>query len=82
MQKQMQDEEMLRKAKEAAMLNMAGGEGAGGESMPIGQEMTGDGTDPTQPQNPNEVPRPQAPMGSAVDASIGRAANSTGFFPG
>jgi len=36
--------------------------------------MTGDGTDPLQPQNPNEVPRPQSPFGSAVDASVGRAA--------
>jgi len=29
----------------------------------------------------NQVPRPQSPMGSAVDASVGRAANLP-FFPG
>jgi hypothetical protein len=81
MQKQMQEQEMQRKAKEAAMLDMAGGAG-GGDSLPMGQEMMKGKTDPTQPQNPNEVPRPQSPMGSAVDASVGRAANSTGFFPG
>ena len=34
-----------------------------------------------QPQNANEVPRPQSPMGSSVDASVGRAANLP-FFPG
>jgi len=82
MQKQMQDEEMQRKAKEAAMLNMAGGDAGAGESLPMGQEMAGDGMNPTQPQNPNEVARPQAPMGAAIDASMGRVANSTGFFPG
>ena len=73
-QKQMQQEEMQRQAQETAMQDMAGGGGAsGGGSAPMGQQMAGDGMDPMQPQNPNEVPRPQSPMGSAVDASIGRA---------
>lgn len=81
MQKRMQEEEMQRKAKEAALLDMAGGKG-GGDSLPIGQKMTKDGANPMQPQNPNEVPKARAPMGSAIDASMGRAANSTGFFPG
>jgi hypothetical protein len=73
-QKQMQQQQMEMEARNTAMQNMAGGEGAGGEAMPMGQQMAGDGADPMQPQNPNEVPRPQAPMGSAVDASMGRAA--------
>jgi len=35
------------------------------------------------PKGDNQVPRPQSPMGSAVDASMGRAANGqSGFFPG
>jgi len=46
-----------------------------------GQKMSQDGTNPMQPQNPNEVPRPQSPMMGAVDASMGRAANLP-FFPG
>jgi hypothetical protein len=73
MQKQMQQEQMEQEARNTAMQNMAGGEGAGGESLPMGQQMAGDGMDPMQPQNPNEVPRPQSPMGSAIDASVGRA---------
>lgn len=82
-QRQMEQERMKREAQETAMKALAGGGGAGGEaSMPMGQEMAGDGTDPMQPQNPEEVPRPQSPLGSAVDASVGRAANSGGFFPG
>jgi hypothetical protein len=40
----------------------------------MGQQMAGDGMDPMQPQNPNELPRPQSPLGSAFDASVGRAA--------
>jgi len=78
-QKQMQQEEMQRQAQETAMQDMAGGGGAsGGGSAPMGQQMAGDGMDPMQPQNPNEVPRPQSPMGSAVDASIGRAGAQQG----
>jgi hypothetical protein len=82
MQQQMQEQKMAMEAKNTAMQSMAGGEGAGAELPEPGQEMSPDGTNPMQPQNPNEVPRPQAPMGSAVDASIGRAANGGGgFFP-
>lgn len=83
-QKQMEQEQMQRDAQATAMQTKAGaggGPGGGGGAMPMGQQMTQDGTDPTQPQNPNEVPRPQSAMGSAVDASVGRAANP-GFFPG
>ncbi len=53
--------------------------GTGNSSIP-GQNMAGDGTNPLQPQNANEVSRPQSPMGGAVDASVGRAANLP-FFP-
>jgi hypothetical protein len=35
----------------------------------------------SRPKSPNQLPRPQSPMGSANDASVGRAAFSTGFFP-
>jgi len=76
MQKKMQEEQMQQDAKNTAMQALAGGgaPGAGGEAIPMGQQMAGDGMDPMQPQNPNEVPRPQSPMGSAIDASMGRAA--------
>lgn len=79
-QRQMEQEQMKRDAQATAMQTRAGvsGGGAPGESM--GQQMAGDGLDPMQAQNPNEMPRPQSPLGSAVDASVGRAAN-TGFFP-
>jgi len=75
-QKQMQQEQMEQEAKNTAMQSMAGGSGGGGggDMTSMGQQMAGDGMDPTQPQNPNEVPRPQSPMGSALDASVGRAA--------
>ena len=73
MQRQMQQQQMEQDARNTAMQNMAGGS-AGGGSEPMGQQMAGDGMNPMQPQNPNEVPRPQSPMGSAVDASVGRAA--------
>ena len=59
----------------------AGADGSG-TPPPPGQEMAPDTTDPLQPQSPNEVPRPQSPLGSAVDASVGRAANNGGYFPG
>jgi len=81
MQKQMQQEQMEQDAKNTAMQDRAGG-GKGGGTTPMGQQMSKDGADPTQPQNPNEVPRPQSPMGSAVDASVGRAGAQGGFFPG
>jgi hypothetical protein len=72
MQRQMKEAQMQQDAKNTAMQNMAGG--AGGEMTNSGQSMTSDGADPLQPQNPNEVPRPQGPMTSAIDASVGRAA--------
>lgn len=84
MQKKMQEQKMQMDAKNTAMQNMAGGESAGpiaGGEMSPGQQMSPDGTNPMQPQNPNEVPRPQSPMGAGVDASVGRAANLP-FFPG
>jgi len=76
-QLEMQQQQMQQEAQNTAMQAMAGGAGPGGsgEAMPMGQQMAADGMDPLQPQNPNEVPRPQSPMGSAVDASIGRAGN-------
>jgi len=72
-QREMEQQQMQLDAKNTAMQDRAGG--GGGEALPMGQQMAGDGTDPMQPQNANEVPRPQSPMGSAVDASVGRAAN-------
>jgi hypothetical protein len=76
----MQKKQMEMDALNSSMQNMAGGGGApGGTSS--GQNMTSDGTNPMQPQNPNEVPRPQSPVMGAVDASVGRAANLP-FFPG
>jgi len=77
---EMQQMKMKADAQNTAMQNMAGGESAESMATP-GQEMSADGTDPMQPQNANEVPRPQSPMGGAVDASVGRAANLP-FFPG
>ena len=77
-QRQMEAQQMEIDARNTAMQNMAGGGSAGGVSP--GQGMTGDGTDPLQPQNSNEMPRPQTPMMSAVDASLGRA-GASGFFP-
>lgn len=85
MQKKMEEERMAADAKNTEMQTVASGgaPGAGAENMSPGQEMSPDKTNPMQPQNPNEVPRPQSPMTSAVDASVGRAANNpTGFFPG
>jgi len=77
-QKQMQQEQMEQEARNTAMQSMAGGEGGGGESMPMGQQMAGDGMDPMQAQNPNEMPRPQSPLGASFDASVGRAAEQQG----
>jgi hypothetical protein len=74
-QKQMQQEQMKQDAQATAMQARAGGSGApsGGESMPIGDQMSGDGNPAMQPQNPNELPRPQSPLTSSFDASINRA---------
>jgi hypothetical protein len=75
MQKQMQQEKMQQDAQATAMQSLAsGGGGSAPSTEATGQNITGDGTDPLQPQNANEVPRPQAPLGSAVDASVGRMA--------
>lgn len=80
----MQQQKMQQDAQNTAMQAMAGGESVGpmsqGEMPAPGQEMSPDGTSPMQPQSPNEVPRPQSPVGSAVDASVGRA-GSLPFFP-
>lgn len=74
MQRQMQEQQMQQDAKNTAMQSLAGGSGAGGgESMPMGDQMSMDGQPAMQPQAPGEIPRPQSPLGSAVDASIGRA---------
>jgi len=40
-----------------------------------------DNAKPGDPVSMDNVARPQAPMGSAVDASMGRAAFNNGFFP-
>jgi hypothetical protein len=74
MQKQMQQEQMQADAQATAMQTRAGGSGGGSGGAPMGQQMSSDGLDPMQAQNPNEMPRPQSPLGSAFDASIGRAA--------
>ena len=79
MQQEMQMKQMEMDAMNSRMQTLAGG--APGEGAPSGQDMTGDGTNPMQPQNPNEVPRPQSSMMGAVDASVGRAADLP-FFPG
>ena len=45
--------------------------------------MPGESSDPNlaRPKGPEQIARPQSPMGSAVDASMGQAANLP-FFPG
>jgi len=70
-QRQMEQERMQLDAQGTAMQSKAGGSGS--PTPPPGQQMSLDGGAPLQPQNQNEIPRPQAPMGSAVDASLGRA---------
>lgn len=77
-QEQMKQAQMEMDARNTAMQTMAGG--GAGTSSSSGKEMSQDGTSPLQPQNANEVPRPQSPMGGAVDASLGRAANLP-YFP-
>ncbi len=82
MQKKMQEEQMALDARNTEMQTVAGGGAAGGGMMSPGQKMSPDGTNPMQPQNANEVPRPQSTMTSSVDASVGRAAlGNNGFFP-
>lgn len=75
MQLKMREHEMLMNAKDSAIQAMAGGAANGSMG---GEEMTEDGTDPLQPQNPEEVPRPQSPLGSSIDASVGRAGSYQG----
>ncbi len=79
-QKQMQEQQMQMDAKNSAMQALAGG--SLGEGMtPMGDQMSKDGNPAMNPQAPGEVARPQTPMGSAVDASMGRVANGgSGFF--
>ena len=68
---------MQMDAKNAAMQAQAMGESQGpmAEGMPMGQQMAPDGMPPLQPQAGVEVARPQSPLGGAMDASVGRAAN-------
>jgi hypothetical protein len=79
---QMQQQQMQQEAQNTALQAQAAGESAGpmAEGMPMGQQMMGGNTPPLQPQAPNEIPRPQSPMGAGFDASVGRAANLP-FFP-
>lgn len=84
MQQQMQEKQMAMDAKNTEMQTIAGGgaPGAGAGITPMGDQMGKDGQPAMQPQAPGEMARPQAPMGSAVDASMGRAAlGGSGFFP-
>ncbi len=79
MQQQMMMEQMANDAVNTQMQAEAGGGPAtGGKSS--GQKMTKDGARPNQPQNAQEVPRPQSPVMGAIDASVGRAGNLP-FFP-
>lgn len=81
-QEEMQRKQMEADAQNTAMQTLAGGGEAGsGGGASTGQDMMAGKTNPLQPENAKEVPRPQSPMGGAVDASIGRAANLP-FFPG
>lgn len=48
---------------------------------PAAESAKNDDPNAARPKAPNQLPTPQSPMGSAVDASVGRAAASTGFFP-
>jgi hypothetical protein len=74
MQRQMKQQQMEEDARNTAMQSRAGGPGTGG-GMSSGQGMSADSTNPLQPQNQNEVPRPQSDMMSAIDASLGRVDN-------
>src|SRR5690606_15403955 len=74
-QMQMQQMQMMQQAQDTAMQAEASGEQNVGPTDATEGNMTQDGTNALQPQNPNEVARPQSPLGAAVDASMGRAAN-------
>lgn len=74
-QLQMQQMQMQQQAQDTAMQTAAGGGDVSSEAPPMGEQMSGDNTEPLEAQNPNEVPRPQSPLTSSVDASMGYAAN-------
>lgn len=84
-QKQMQQEQMAMDAKNTEMQTIAGGgaPGSGAGMTPMGDQMAIDGNPAMKPQAPGEVARPQSNLGSAFDASLGRAAvtGGAGFFP-
>ncbi len=48
---------------------------------PAAEAAKSDDPNLARPKTPNQIPRPQSPMGAANDASMGRAA-SLPFFPG
>jgi hypothetical protein len=77
-QLEMQQQQMQMEAQNTAMQALAGGGGAGEGAVPMGDQMSMDGQPAMQPQAPGEIPRPQSPLGSAVDASIGRAGAQQG----
>lgn len=73
-QMEAQQKQMQIDAQNSAMQAMAGGSGGGGDSVPMGDQMSSDGQPAMSPQAPGETPRPQSPFGSAIDASVGRMA--------
>ena len=44
-----------------------------GKGQPTGKPGISDNKNPMQPKGNNQLPRPQPPMGAAIDASVGRA---------
>lgn len=77
--------DVQRQIEERAGLTPSGGNNIPPQApgtMPAPKNVPGVSSDNTgAPKGANQVPRPQSPMGSAVDASVGRAANLP-FFPG
>jgi hypothetical protein len=78
-------EDIKRQIEEKAGLvpSQEGGGGTPSAAPVVKPTINTPGTDNNigAPKGPNQVPRPQSPMGSAMDASMGRAANLP-FFPG
>jgi len=72
-QREMEQERMKLDAQGTAMQDKASQGGGGPAGPPPGQAMNPAGTDPLQPENSNEVPRPQSPMMSAIDGSLPQA---------
>ena len=72
MGQEMPESQMGMKVVNAKMDQALNPEGEMEGEMP-GQGMTQDGTDPMQPQNAGEMARPQSPLGSSMDASVGYA---------